>query len=588
MIIHTGLVTPFVSFTKMEYKEMQTVGKRLAEIRKSNKIKQIELAEMLNVSQQVISNIERGVTTPDIEQLKKIADIYNISLDQLVGREFFGDGTDGVEQKIISYIKQMDDEGKELSLGLFSIEETMMATNSYFNENSIEELLDEIKYVYQSDRRPWVIGYSGGKDSTTVVELVYKMLLTLPKKERNKNVYIVSSDTLIENPLIKIYLSKMNKLIGTAADNDDLPIISAMVTPSADNSFWANVIGRGFPTPRMNGTFRWCTDRLKINPSADYIRDVIKKEGEEVVVLLGVRKAESEARRRRIEGRELAKHLMNRHETIQDAYVYNPIVELTTDDVWDVLLKLDGGKTPWGSNNNELVSLYADADSGECPFAGIHAGGQTQSCGNSRFGCWVCTVVKDDKSLNGFIKSGHRELIPLAEFRTWIMSIRDKDEYREKKRRNGTVYETKNGEMGYGPFTWEARKLILTKLIETQQKMGYKLITQEELKAIDEIWDDELDLSRRTLVELYEELTGEKLPWYQYKEPLIDEETIEELERLAAVNDVPFDLVRNIILSVYHNKNYSNQRIMKDALERLLNQQWLHHEILKEIEDENK
>lgn len=118
MIIHTGLVTPFVSFTKMEYKEMQTVGKRLAEIRKSNKIKQIELAEMLNVSQQVISNIERGVTTPDIEQLKKIADIYNISLDQLVGREFFGDGTDGVEQKVISYIKQMDDEGKELSLGL--------------------------------------------------------------------------------------------------------------------------------------------------------------------------------------------------------------------------------------------------------------------------------------------------------------------------------------------------------------------------------------------------------------------------------------------------------------------------------------
>lgn len=120
MIIHTGLVTPFVSFTKMEYKEMQTVGKRLAEIRKSNKIKQIELAEMLNVSQQVISNIERGVTTPDIEQLKKIADIYNISLDQLVGREFFGDGTDGVEQKVISYIKQMDDEGKELSLGLLS------------------------------------------------------------------------------------------------------------------------------------------------------------------------------------------------------------------------------------------------------------------------------------------------------------------------------------------------------------------------------------------------------------------------------------------------------------------------------------
>ena len=320
-----------------------------------------------------------------------------------------------------------------------------MAKNSYFNENTLDELLEEIKYVYQSDKRPWVIGYSGGKDSTTVVELVYKMLLSLNENERNKNVYIVSSDTLIENPLIKIYLSKMNEALGKAATRDGLPIKSAMVTPKAKNSFWANVIGRGYPTPRMNGSFRWCTDKLKINPSAEYIKEIIKEESEEVVVLLGVRKAESIARKRRIEGRELANRLLNRHETIQDAYVYNPIVELTTEDVWDVLLRLDGGKTPWGTDNSELVSLYADADSGECPFAGIHAGGQTQSCGNSRFGCWVCTVVKEDKSLNGFIRSGHRELIPLAEFRKWLMSIRDIPEYREKKKRNGSIYKDKDG-----------------------------------------------------------------------------------------------------------------------------------------------
>lgn len=461
----------------------------------------------------------------------------------------------------------------------------MKTTNSYFNENTLEELIEEIEYVYKSDKRPWVIGYSGGKDSTTVVELVYKMLLKLPENERTKNVYIVSSDTLIENPLIKIYLSKMNDMLGKAAIRDFVPIKSAMVTPPPSNSFWANVIGRGFPTPRMNGTFRWCTDRLKINPSADYIRRVIQEENQEVVVLLGVRKAESIARKRRIEGRELANRLMNRHETIQDAYVYNPIVELTTDDVWDVLLKVDGGKTPWGSNNNELVSLYADADSGECPFAGIHAGGQTQSCGNSRFGCWVCTVVKEDKSLNGFIKSGHRELIPLAEFRKWLMSIRDIDEYREKRRRNGTVYETKNGDMGYGPFTWEARKLILMKLLETQERMGYELITIQELEAIDEIWDDELDLSRRALVDLYREITGKSLPWDQYKDALIDVETMKELENLSEENDVPFDLVRNILLSVYHNKNFSNKRIMKEAMGRLLNQQWLHYDVLKEIEN---
>lgn len=459
--------------------------------------------------------------------------------------------------------------------------------NSYFNENTLEELIDEIKYVYKSDKRPWVIGYSGGKDSTTVVELVYKMLLSLKKEERSKNVYIVSSDTLIENPLIKIYLSKMNDMIGESAKRDGLPIISKMVKPLPDKSFWAKVIGKGYPTPRLNGSFRWCTDNLKIKPSAEFIKKVIWDENEEVVVLLGVRKAESIARKRRIEGRELANRLLNRHEVIQKAYVYNPIVELTTDDVWDVLLRQDGGKTPWGSNNSELVSLYSDADSGECPFASMHAGGQTQSCGNSRFGCWVCTVVKEDKSLNGFIKSGHRELIPLAEFRKWLMGIRDVDEYREKKMRNGVMYEKKDGSVGYGPFTWEARQMILRELIKTQQKMGYELITIQELKAIDEIWDEELDLSRRTLVELYYELTGEKLPWYDYKEPLVDKETMEELELLARKNDIHFDLVRNIVLSVYKNKNYSNQKIMRDGINRLLNQQWLHHDILKEIENEN-
>lgn len=141
--------------------------------------------------------------------------------------------------------------------------------NSYFNENSYEELLDEIKYVYQSDNRPWIIGYSGGKDSTTVVELVYEMLKTLDHEKRNKNVYIVSSDTLIENPLIKIYLSKMNAMLGEAASRDGLPIKSCMVTPEYNNTYWTNIIGKGLPTPRMNGTFRWCTDRLKIKPSAD-------------------------------------------------------------------------------------------------------------------------------------------------------------------------------------------------------------------------------------------------------------------------------------------------------------------------------
>ena len=154
--------------------------------------------------------------------------------------------------------------------------------NSYFNENTYEELLEEIKYVYKSDNRPWIIGYSGGKDSTTVTLLTYEMLKLLSPEERTKNVYIISSDTLIENPLIKTYLCKMNRMIGEAAARDGLPIKTCMVTPEYNNTYWTNIIGKGLPTPRMNGTFRWCTDRLKIKPSADKIKSSMKEEDKEV------------------------------------------------------------------------------------------------------------------------------------------------------------------------------------------------------------------------------------------------------------------------------------------------------------------
>lgn len=94
----------------------------------------------------------------------------------------------------------------------------------YNGKPLVEGLLEEIEYVYKSDKRPWVIGYSGGKDSTVVVHLVYQMLKNLRPEERHKTVYIVSSDTLVENPLIKIYLDNMLQLLREAAKRDHLPL----------------------------------------------------------------------------------------------------------------------------------------------------------------------------------------------------------------------------------------------------------------------------------------------------------------------------------------------------------------------------
>lgn len=458
-------------------------------------------------------------------------------------------------------------------------------TNSYFNENSLEDLLDEIKFVYQSDNRPWIIGYSGGKDSTVLTHLVYLMLKNLRPEERTKYIHIVSSDTLVENPLIKQYLDDMLQLLEAAAKNDKLPIAVKKVMPAPDTTFWANVIGRGFPTPRTNGTFRWCTDRLKIAPSGVYIDNIIATEKTEVVVLLGVRKEESIARKRRIEGRELADRLLNRHETIKQAYVYPAIVELTTDDVWKILMG-NSMKNAWGGDNGRIVELYSGADGGECPFAGFSSKDtQPQTCGQSRFGCWVCTVVKEDKSLNGFIKTGHRELIPLAEFRKWLMAIRDVPEKREKKRRDGTVYWTNNNELGFGPFTWEARQEILERLLSIQKQMNYELITEDELRAIDEIWDNEKDISRRTLVELYYRVMGTRLPWDHLKRPMFDDDTVTKLQEYARQYNVPLELLHTMIFSTSKNKYFSNTKRLRDALGKLVTQQWLQEASLCDMEE---
>ena len=77
-----------------------------------------------------------------------------------------------------------------------------------------EDIIQEMAIVYQHDKRPWMIGYSGGKDSTLLCCLVMEMLQRLPKSKVNKTVYIVSSDTMVENPIVGNYMHKMSEMIG--------------------------------------------------------------------------------------------------------------------------------------------------------------------------------------------------------------------------------------------------------------------------------------------------------------------------------------------------------------------------------------
>lgn len=447
-----------------------------------------------------------------------------------------------------------------------------------------EEIIEEMQLVYEHDQRPWMIGFSGGKDSTLLCCLVMEMLQRLPKERRHKTVYIVSSDTLVENPIVKKYMHSMSNMINVLSD--ELNVKAEIIYPQPEESFWAKVIGLGYPTPEAPG-FRWCTERIKIKPMNAYTLNKIKANGE-VVLLLGVRKAESTYRANNIKNREIEGKILVPHNDIENAYVYNPLTELSNVEVWNFLLK-DDAKTPWGSDNKYLFSLYQGETLGEeQSVIGEIDKEKIPVTGNSRFGCWICTMVKEDKSLKAFIDRGETWLEPLRDYRNWMLELRATPSARETRRRNGSVYVKADGGFGLGPFTMEARYEMLRRLLELEVETGLELITLDELKAIDAMWDEEGDLSRRKLVDLYYDIKGIRLPWDEFKVPIYDEEVIELVKEQCATFEIPFELISKLIIEVDKNKNYTNPTSMQKAFDRILNQGWLHFDaIQKGIADEN-
>lgn len=454
---------------------------------------------------------------------------------------------------------------------------------------TFENIIKEIMIVYKHDDRPWLIGYSGGKDSTLLVSLVYEAMKRIKESgsELSKRVYIITSDTMVENPIVKEYMHSSSDSINKAAKNDGLNIQADVIYPDADQTFWSRVIGLGYPTPEPPG-FRWCTERLKINPMNKYVNERIKESGE-IIVLLGVRKGESLTRMKTITAREIEGKLLNMHNDIPNAYVYNPITEIPNDLVWEFLLKGDC-KSPWGTDMKYLFNLYQGENlSEEKSVLGEVDRDKIPVTGNSRFGCWCCTMVKEDKSLQNFINKSNEEdakkLTLLRGFRNKLLEMREDANMRDSKRRNGTVYKKADGTFGMGPFTLEARRIILEGLLELENKTGLGLITLQELKVIDKMWDEEGDLTCRSLVDTYYKVKGKKLPWDEYKTARFDGEAIFAIRQAAEKYNIPVELITKLIVSVDTNKHITRNNKMQKAFDQIIGQGWLHYDAVEGVLD---
>ncbi len=304
-----------------------------------------------------------------------------------------------------------------------------------------------------------------------VASLIFDTALSIPEERRKKPIAILCTDTRVEIPavveMVETTLARMRKF----ATERNLNVEVHLLRPPAEQSFWVNIIGRGYPPP--NRTFRWCTQRLKIDPVSRWVEQRMGR-WSEAILHLGARRAESATRAQTL-GRRETRNGLTKHPNLPRVWVCNPIQHLATEDVWAYLIQ---HSNPWGDNNRALFKLYSDAGGGECP---IQIDTSTPACGNSRFGCWTCTVVEKDKASEGLLATGDERMEHLIDFRETLIEFRAPESgYRDMRRMNGAD--------GPGPLKIEGRRELLKRLLKLQADTGLTLISEEELLLIQQCW----------------------------------------------------------------------------------------------------
>lgn len=465
-----------------------------------------------------------------------------------------------------------------------------------FAGRSLSETISEIQRMYCMDSRPWIIGYSGGKDSSAVVTLIYLALLGLPPELRLKHVFIITSDTLVETPVVVDLIKSSMLLIEKSAKRDELPITQHTVTPQTDDTFWVNLLGKGYPAPSRS--FRWCTERMKIDPVSEFIREKISQY-DEVIVLLGARSDESASRAQVIAKHKIDGTRLARHTTLANAFIYTPIDNWSTDDVWKLLRgafrystnDIDEWETPWGGNNRPLWTLYMHSSGqGECPLVIDES---TPSCGNSRFGCWTCTVVTKDRAMENLIQNGEDWMLPLLNFRDILANTTDplqKDIYRNYKRRNGKVtYQyAKEGEDVAaerkhipGPYWLKYRKIWLKELLQLEKQLnddGHEitLITDPELHAIRQEWlrdPNEPDWTDE-LPSIYRSVYSSNLDWVIDDQSRFDTSDAELLSSIAEKHNTSPEMVMKLIELEVSMEGLSRRHGIFEKIDSILRKDW--------------
>ncbi|MFF2532399.1 phosphoadenosine phosphosulfate reductase family protein [Brevibacillus sp. NPDC058079] len=413
-----------------------------------------------------------------------------------------------------------------------------------FIEPIIEQLVEA--YLDTSNKFPWFIGFSNGKDSSTLGYCVWKAVERIPTNLRERKVYFATSDTLLEHPHMRELMEFSYQNMNEVAKETGLPIEAFLVKPKMTAVMKMIAHGNPLPTPKSSLN-RWCTDLLKLRPMEE-LQDKIIKEHGSLILMVGVRSDESKKRASSIKRHSIMGEFIfpkiGAKETsggFYERYMSHPIVDLNDEEVWRSITY--ARILPWKTKATTIRKMYEGA--GECPIQ-VDKQSSKPCGGSSRNGCMICmmTTAQDDKMLQAFMDKGEewavhmnrlrrfiRESLFDARFRRPINSWRKKKldwanpfihnyaqkviEWKEAKGRKASreafenTFLSEQGEfekmseglchdskpvypnLSLAGYTLQARILLLKAFLYTQEVSGVKLVSEEELSYVKKVWTEE-------------------------------------------------------------------------------------------------
>lgn len=344
-----------------------------------------------------------------------------------------------------------------------------------FNEQ-IQLTIDSIN-AYGQFHDHWAIAWSMGKDSTTLLTLVVRLIET-GQVIKPKSLTVLCADTRMELP--PLWMASKQIIDKLKSKNIDVRIVMADI----DDRFLVYILGRGVPPP--SNTFRWCTGKIKIEPMEKALQNLYNETGKKILMLTGVRQGESAIRDGKIHmtcSRGDAECGQGWYQTGLESDICStlaPLLHWRVCSVWD-WLKVFAPSKQYGS---WPTSMLADA-----------YGGDKADEIAARTGCIGCPLAQKDKALSEVIKLQEwKYLTPLMGLKSIYREMRKK-QYRHRKsggemRKDGSLGKN---QQRMGPLTLAAREYFLDQILSIQMEINkfspikFDLINEDEEMRIREL-----------------------------------------------------------------------------------------------------